>query len=187
MTFTPANGYVRVRFLDTYSGNFIAGYAWSFLAFVLKDTPDGRCNGTFYAYNGGQGFKTVATLTGQRHSGAATGVNLGSENDGRANDVNAVFDDFRVYDYALSVEEIAYLAQAPGETKTPPDDSKLLLHYDFNETSGLVAENSSDYVYYHPLLSPAELYTGEAKNDRSVDLRDFALLADNWLKEILWP
>jgi hypothetical protein len=188
MTFTPADWFVRVRFQNTYSGNFIAGLDnWSFLAFVLKDTAGGKCDGTFYGYNAG-GFKTVTTMAGRtRHSGTATGVNLGSENDGRANDVNAVFDDFRVYDYALSVEEIAYLAQAPGETKTPPDDSKLLLHYDFNETSGLVAENSSDYVYYHPLLSPAELYTGEAKNDRSVDLRDFALLADNWLKEILWP
>jgi hypothetical protein len=179
MTFTPANYYVRARFMANYSANCTAGLdAWTHLAFVLEDTPDGQCQGTFY----GDGIPIGTPLAGPRHSGIATGVNLGSENDGRANNVNAIFDDFRVYDYNLTGGEVATLAGGgePG--------GNMLLHYDFNEVDpNTVAHNLSNYVYYHPLLSDAELYKGEDPGDRAVDFRDFALVADSWLKEQLWP
>jgi hypothetical protein len=96
--------------------------------------------------------------------------------------VNAIFDDFRVYDYNLTGGEVATLAGGgePG--------GNMLLHYDFNEVDpNTVAHNLSNYVYYHPLLSDAELYKGEDPGDRAVDFRDFALVADSWLKEQLWP
>jgi hypothetical protein len=190
MTYTPGLFAVRARFVDTYSTDFTAGQdVWSFLAFVLKDAASNKCDGTFYCYNSATNtFNTSTTITGKpRHSGAATGVNLGSENDSGVNDANAVFDDFRVYDYALSAAEIWYLAHSGTGGGTPPDNTKMLLYYNFNEVSGLTAHNSSTYVYYHPLLSDAELYKGEAKGSRVVNLKDFAILANSWLEEQLWP
>jgi len=190
MTYTPGTYAVRVRFVDTYSTDFTAGEGvWSFLAFVLKDAASNKCDGTFYGYNSATAqFYTSTAIAGKpRHSGAAIGVNLGSENDGGGNDVNAVFDDFRVYDYALSAAEIWYLAHSGTGGGTPPDNTKMLLYYNFNEVSGLTAHNSSTYEYYHPLLSDAELYKGEATGSRVVNLKDFAILADSWLKEQLWP
>ena len=40
---------------------------------------------------------------------------------------------------------------------------------------------------YQPLLSEAELYSGEPALSKRVNFRDFALLAQNWLDENLWP
>jgi len=37
-------------------------------------------------------------------------------------------------------------------------DANMLLHYGFDETTGTIADNSSTYEFYHPLLSDAELY-----------------------------
>jgi hypothetical protein len=50
-----------------------------------------------------------------------------------------------------------------------------------NELMGL-AEAS-----YIPLVSPANLYDEELMYDKHVNLRDFAILADNWLAQQLWP
>jgi hypothetical protein len=178
---TRTDGVVRARFIKDYSVDFIAGTdTWCHLAFVIRDTDDGKCTGEFY----GNGFLVDDWEPGQpRHSGGAIGVNLGSENDGSGSFVNAVYDDFRVYDYALSQFEINYLA---GKGGTEPNDM-MLLHYKFDEVSGLTAMNSSTYVFYRPLLSAAELYTGEAEGSRVVNFRDFAIFVDSWLEEQLWP
>jgi hypothetical protein len=180
-TYTPLTYKVRTRFVDGYSDNFTAGNTWRHLALVLEDTPDGLCTGYFY---GDGDLVASTTMPGRpRHSGAAVGVNLGSSNDGRTGFVNAVFDDFRVYDRALNADEITNLKNG-----TPPSDANMLLYYDFNEVDpNTVAHNSSNYQYYHPLLSPAELYKGEAEGSRVVNSRDFAILANSWLEEQLWP
>jgi hypothetical protein len=68
-----------------------------------------------------------------------------------------LIDDVRVYNYALSNAEIAYLA-----------------------TKGAAQ-------IYIPLQSPANIYDAEPPNSKSVNLRDYALLADMWLEELLWP
>ena len=182
MTFTPASHYVRVRYMAGYSTSYNAGLdAWTHLAFVVEDTPDGKSQGTFY----GDGAPIGVPLAGLRHSGVATGVNIGSTDDGSGSFMNAVFDDFRVYDYNLTGAEVQYLA---GQGGTAPDNNRMLLYYDFNEVEpNTVAHNSSSYGCYHPLLSDAELYKGEEPNYKAVDFRDFALVADSWLKEQLWP
>jgi hypothetical protein len=179
-TYTPASVLVRARFVDGYSEGYNAGNTWKHLAFVLKDINDGTCTGEFY------GNGTMVALTPMpgrpRHYGAATGVNLGSANDGSSGDVNAFFDDFRVYDRALTSSEVQSLYNG-----VEPTSANMLLHYDFNEVSGLIAHNSSTYEFYHPLLSDAELYEGEAQGYRVVNFKDFAILADSWLEERLWP
>ncbi len=185
---------VRVRFVGDYSKDFIAGKNnWCLLALSIKDTDDGLCKGTFYAFNGNplDGVHDVNEFVGRpRHSGGAIGVNLGSENDGAAGHINAVFDDFRVYNYALSWEEIMYLAGTSvgsGGDPVPPDDNLMLLHYTFDEGAGTIAANSSNYQFYRPLTSVAELYDEEPQGQRAVNFRDFAILADNWLEERRWP
>jgi len=40
---------------------------------------------------------------------------------------------------------------------------------------------------YFPIESPAELYDREPQNSRSIDLRDFSVLAENWREQQFWP
>jgi hypothetical protein len=72
---------------------------------------------------------------------------------------NGDMDEARIYNRDLSPTEIAYLADAT------PADGEL----------------------YTPLPSLAELYDAEPKGSRVVNFKDFAILADNWLEEDLWP
>jgi hypothetical protein len=68
-------------------------------------------------------------------------------------------DELRVYHRALSAAEIAYLAD---ET---PEDGEL----------------------YVPVPSIANVYDDELPLARSVNFKDYALIADRWLDEQLWP
>jgi hypothetical protein len=191
LTRDAASRRIRGRFVNTYTVDHVLGLdVWNLLAFVIEDTPDGLCQAKFYGYNpfnyDPQVGTLVDTITGQpRHSGGAAGVNLGSENDGSGNFVNAVFDDFRVYDYNLTQAEFDNLAGLGG---VAPDNNKMLLHYTFGDPNdGNTPVNSSTYEFYHPLTSVAELYAGEAQGSRVINFRDFAILADNWLEERRWP
>jgi len=40
---------------------------------------------------------------------------------------------------------------------------------------------------YYPVTSPANISDDEPVNSRSVNFRDFAILADEWLKKLVWP
>jgi len=178
---TRGENTVRVRFVEDYLSDFMMGTGvWRHVAFVIRDTDDGKCTGEFY----GDG-ELIDELPGQpRHSGGAKGVNLGSFNDGGSGFLNAAYDEFRVYDYALSADEIKQLAGLAGGVEPTGD---MLLHYKFDEVSGLTAKNSSTYVFNRPLLSGAELYEAEPQGSRAVNFRDFAVLAEMWLAEQLWP
>jgi hypothetical protein len=66
-----------------------------------------------------------------------------------------LLDDFRIYDYALSEPEIAYLATSG---------------------TGIVT-----------VQSIANLYNEEDLGNRAVNFRDFAILANDWLVQKLWP
>jgi hypothetical protein len=44
-----------------------------------------------------------------------------------------------------------------------------------------------DGQLHFPVPSAAELYEAELEGSRSVDLKDFAVLADVWLEQQLWP
>jgi len=178
---TRGENTVRARFVEDYLPDFMTGTGvWHHLAFVIRDTNDGKCAGEFY----GDGV-LIGELPGQpRHSGGAKGVNLGSFNDGSSGFLNAVYDEFRIYNYALSANEIKYLAELAGGVEPTGD---MLLYYKFDEVSGLTAKNSSTYVFNRPLLSAAELHEAEAQGSRAVNFRDFAVLAEMWLEKQLWP
>jgi hypothetical protein len=40
---------------------------------------------------------------------------------------------------------------------------------------------------YHPVTSPANISDDEPVNSKSINFRDFAILADEWLKKLVWP
>jgi hypothetical protein len=66
-------------------------------------------------------------------------------------------DDFQVYDYALSAEEVAYLA---------------------TDGTGRI---------FRPLVSPANLKKGDDPNTEIVNFGDFAIMAQDWHVQVLWP
>lgn len=73
---------------------------------------------------------------------------------------DGLLDDVRVYDYALSDEEILYLT--------------------------LSVHGQTEPVYF-PIPSPADLYEDEEKGERYVNFKDYATMMDEWLEERLWP
>ena len=72
---------------------------------------------------------------------------------------NGELDEIRIYDHALTPSEIAYLAD------TSPEDGEV----------------------YTLLPSVAEIYDGEAKGQRAINFRDFAILTSVWLEEEMFP
>jgi len=74
-----------------------------------------------------------------------------------ANNFPGLVDDARIYSVALSESEIAYLAT----------QGALTLHV--------------------PLQSIADVYQGEAPGNQWINFKDYALIADKYLEEVLWP
>jgi hypothetical protein len=71
---------------------------------------------------------------------------------------NGEIDDVRIYNRAITDEEILYLA----------------------------TEGQGDSVY-SPLVSAANIYDEEPQYEKSINLLDFAIMMERWLEEILWP
>ncbi|MHC4204172.1 MAG: LamG domain-containing protein [Planctomycetota bacterium] len=73
---------------------------------------------------------------------------------------DGLVDDFRVYEVALTAEEVQTVMNG-GDL--PVEDT------------------------YVPLESPANIYDEEPINSKIVNFKDFALLADEWLQQLVWP
>lgn len=178
---------IRVQFVGSdandYSADFTANTGgWHHIAFVLRDTGSDTCTGEFY----GDGVLVDSMPDRPRHSGRARSIDIGTWNEGGTACINAKVDDFRIYDGALSLNGIKYLANVGGVAPTEP----MLVHFKFDETTGYTASNSSTYVFNRPLISDAELYDGEAEGSRKINFRDIAVLAasEDWLEDpMLWP
>ncbi len=97
---------------------------------------------------------------------------------------NGKLDDIRVYDYDLSGTDVNNLALLGPDPNPGP-----ILWYKFDEDSGLIAADSgfSTDPVYHPVPSIANLIDTEPEYERYVNFRDFDIMADNWLEELLWP
>jgi hypothetical protein len=85
-------------------------------------------------------------------------VHMGKRED-NDNYFPGLVDDVRIYNYVLSDAEIA----------------------------GFVDDTPGDGQLYIPVPSAANIYDDEPEGSRSVDFKDFAILADSWLDELLWP
>ena len=88
-----------------------------------------------------------------------------------------MLDDVRIYNRELSGTEISDLADEIAEPAPGP-----MVRYKFDETTGLVAVDSSG-EYYVPLPTPAL----DLHEDGKINFKDFALFAGNWLEEQFWP
>jgi len=86
-------------------------------------------------------------------------VCIGCNFGGTLREWNGWIDDVRIYNRALSPGEILYLS-----------------------TDGTSTES-----YYKPLDSPANIYDEELEYHKFVNFRDYAIMSDSWLEEILWP
>jgi hypothetical protein len=64
------------------------------------------------------------------------------------------------------------------------DDLRM---YDYALSQGEVLGVAGLGQLYMPLTSLAEFYDAEPINSRLVNLKDYAILADNWLEERFWP
>jgi hypothetical protein len=94
-------------------------------------------------------------------------------------------DDFRIYDKTLSASEVEYLAKGTG---TDPTDANLYAHYKLDDGGGLTAlDDAGDMVNWWPVPSIANFVDPEPEGERSVNFRDYRIMADNWLTERLWP
>jgi hypothetical protein len=74
-----------------------------------------------------------------------------------ADNFDGRIDDVRIYNYGLSQAEVAYIAT----------DGAGSLHL--------------------PIQSDADVYQGEAPGNQWINFKDYALIADKYLEEVLWP
>lgn len=94
------------------------------------------------------------------------------------------FDDLRLY-----------LPRCMPSLRKPAADLDNDCNVDYDDLEVIAGDwlNSDYYTYdgndpvYHPLESPAELYSEEPEGERVINFKDYAILADNWPQELLWP
>jgi len=92
-------------------------------------------------------------------------------------------DDVRIYDWALQFADVNNLVYQIADPNPWP-----VYWYKFDETTGFTAADSGfGTEVYGPVPSKANLTDPEPEFSRSVNLRDYAILADEWLTEKLWP
>jgi len=106
---------------------------------------------------GGSTFGTGTTRYGLLGVGSEADVFDGDQNAGTY--FRGELDEVRIYHRALSEAEIAYLAD----------------------------ESPGDGELYVAVPSVADIHSEESPLARSVNLKDYALLAEQWLDELLWP
>ena len=92
-------------------------------------------------------------------------------------------DDVRIYTYALDFNDVNDLAYQTADPNPWP-----VYRYEFDEATGLTAaDTGTPTIVYGPVSSVANLTDPEPKLERAVNFADYAMVADNWLEEFLWP
>ena len=123
--------------------------------------------------------ENTLTFSGVHQKRYTPGLYFGASSHG-GNAFNGKLDDIRIYDYAVPESGIANLYEAAGEPAPGP-----VVWYKLDETaSGTVSDSSGNgYEGYVLFVEP---YTNPY-DDNQVDFKDFAVLAETWLEEHLWP
>ncbi len=98
-----------------------------------------------------------------------------------------IIDDFRIYDKTLSDSEVEFLAKL-GASGDDPTNANLYAHYKFDDATGLTAlDDAGTMVNWWPVPSIANFVDPEPEGQRSVNFRDYRIMANNWLEAKLWP
>jgi hypothetical protein len=92
------------------------------------------------------------------------------------------FDDIRLYP-PRCVPEHAPVGDITGDCTIDGYDLKIMAG---DWLASDYYTDGNDPIY-HPLESPAELYSEEPEGDRVINFKDYGIMADNWLAEFLWP
>jgi hypothetical protein len=161
------------------SGLDIPRKEWSFVAAVV--TPD---LGRAFLYNGGSMSTSDNEVSHDPLIQFRWDTDNGIGTDFFHKTFDGKLDDIRVYDYNLTGTEVNNLALLGPDPNPGP-----ILWYKFDESTGLIAADSgfSTDPVYHPVPSIANLIDTEPEYERYVNFRDFDIMADNWLEELLWP
>jgi hypothetical protein len=131
----PQDEWVHYAFVKSLSGNFTRAYRNGEL--IAESTADAAETPLI------DGVNSFASIGAWRWSGGTGGY------------YDGWIDDFRIYDYALSPEQVLYLA-VEGGTATSPMTQELLT-------------------------------SAEATGDGLVNFEDFAIMAQYWLQNVVWP
>jgi hypothetical protein len=86
-----------------------------------------------------------------------------------------------VTDFAIGAEGLT----APGHTYEGKLDDFRIYNYALSQPE--IANVMGQTGIYLPVASSANLYDQEPEDSRKVNFKDFALLADGWLQQQLWP
>ena len=133
-----------------HSGLIVPDKQWSFVAIVVEPTQ-----ATLYLYENEALSEEINAKAHDIEQFGDVGTIAYDNSLGTANPrdkFNGKIDDVRIYNKALTRDEILYLAQGPG-------------------------------LIYVPLAS----WRADADGSDKVDFRDYAIMANNWLEEFLWP
>ncbi|MHC4912285.1 MAG: LamG domain-containing protein, partial [Planctomycetota bacterium] len=160
------------------AGVDITDNVWTFIA--LSVDPNGA---TLYKRESGGALQTgirneVAHSVQKNFSDHFV---IGSDDKGGY--FQGTIDDVRIYAYALDLNDVNSLSDQTAEPSPAP-----VYHYEFDETTGSTAADSGTPTnVYGPVPSPANLTDPEAKLQRFVNFADYAIFADNWMDQLLWP
>ena len=120
---------------------------WNHYAFV-KYASQGRMQ----IYENGVLMASTENVYGSMDEMDLSSCTIGADTDGQSDEYLGTMDDFHVYSYALSQNEIAYLSGGGASVVKQP-------------------------------LVPLEI-SADPQPDGRIDLRDFALIASEWLSEL---
>lgn len=124
-------------------------------------------------------WENTLTWSGVHWQRYTPGLYFGASSGG-ANAFDGKLDDIRIYDYALSAAAVADLANNAGQPAQGP-----AAWYKLDETDSATVEDASGNGYdgYVLFVQP---YTNPY-DDTEVGFKDFAVLAQSWLEEVIWP
>ena len=160
------------------TGLYAQDATWCFVALVVN-----KDSAIIWCKSGTQSLKSKKNTNSHNVDPFDGIVCIGEDNNNDPRHFKGLIDDVRIYEYALDSTQISQLANLSGEPSPGP-----LVRYELNESSGAIASDSINTVFYHGIDSAGNVYDEEPIYHKAVNLRDFSALADNWLAaDMLWP
>jgi hypothetical protein len=160
------------------AGVDITDNVWTFIALAVDP-----CGATLYKREAGGSLQTGIRneVAHSVQKNFADHFVIGSDDKGGY--FQGAIDDVRLYAYALDFNDVNSLSDQTAEPSPAP-----VYRYEFDETTGLTAADTGTPAnVYGPVQSPANITDPEVKLQRFVNFADYAIFADNWMAQQLWP
>jgi len=168
---------------ETTGSTVLTADVWYHVAWVLKDNcavvnPVLYLNGNL-EIDAGEQAQDTNTLGWQ-----TCWVGAPNTRTGKPYSYNGQLAQLRIYDYALSVDEVNYLHDGSGSSI--PDAGKLILDWEMDD-GGTILYDTAPTPHYGQLGSPANISDAEVTGLKVVNFKDFAMLVNDWGTSALWP